>query len=121
MVTELWSGTPYLKVCGGYIITHEQTGKFYIFTAFDVADAVQAHRGALKERRHPSAVLQELYDRDPTFRVDTVGMLPSYLSRESMLKVLAEIERILLGQNKHNRNCLNHSETIATPEIILNE
>ncbi|UKL14987.1 GIY-YIG endonuclease [Pseudomonas phage hairong] len=102
-----------VKQCGVYILTHVQSGQFYIGSTNDLHSRNWTHRNAMKHGRHRNPGAQALYNVDPEFRFTSIP----YLTREECY----EVEQEMLDAQKGNPLLLNRAKDARNPGEFTQE
>lgn len=111
-IEEEWTGFNIEKkriLAGAYILTHIESGKFYIGSTNNISNRLRQHKQLLKLNMHTCSGLQELYNNSPRIHVKffiTGSLHDNELSREKAF----DIEQELLDEFKNSDLLLNFSK-----------
>lgn len=102
-----------VKQCGVYVLTHVQSGQFYVGSTNDLHSRNWTHRNAMFHGKHRNPGVQALYNLDPEF---TFTSIP-YMTREECY----EVEQQMIDLYKSDPLFLNRAKDARNPGEFTEE
>lgn len=98
-----------------YALHNEETGEYYIGSTGNLQQRVRKHLKMLEKGVHHCKPLQEAYNNNPNFNLESIAIPPS---PEARLEALAA-EDILLSSSADDEKRLNVARSVYAPRLGL--